>query len=153
MCRCINYKKAGKDRKGQQRFKCLECGRRWTEVRFYMNKLTDEVHLKIKRLLECGCTIREVARQTGVHKRTIEARAPFTRNIRKPFDNASASQCDMCGDALKVKKEFYRRTRRTNHKFCSGDCYQDWSWWKRYGDSAEVIGLVTQLRREIQYVS
>lgn len=67
-------KKFGKDRKGNQRFRCLSCGK--TAIQPY-DKPLDEMRLPIEkavmvlRLLVEGNSIRSTERITGVEKKTI----------------------------------------------------------------------------------
>jgi transposase-like protein len=75
---CHNCKieavKAGKDKKGNQRFKCQQCKRRFQEERERllgaMNLNEDKAVLCLTLLLE-GMSIRAIERTTGVGKKTI----------------------------------------------------------------------------------
>jgi transposase-like protein/IS1 family transposase len=72
---CDNLsKKDGKDRHGEQRFKCTECGKRFTLAK---DKLlgsmildTDKALLCLKLLVE-GNSVRSTERITGVHRDTV----------------------------------------------------------------------------------
>ena len=75
-CQSCNQptKKSGKDRKGQQRYKCLSCGRTFIEPRV---KMLDSMILAkgkalsvLSHLVE-GCSVRSTERLTGVHSDTI----------------------------------------------------------------------------------
>jgi transposase-like protein/IS1 family transposase len=75
---CHNCKieavKAGKDRKGIQRFKCQQCKRRFQEERDRLvgnMYLSEEKSLLVLRLLLEGNSIRSIERITGVEKKTI----------------------------------------------------------------------------------
>ena len=75
---CHNCKieavKAGKDRKGIQRFKCQQCKRRFQEERERLlgnMYLSEEKSLMVLRLLLEGNSIRSIERITGVEKKTI----------------------------------------------------------------------------------
>lgn len=73
-CTCSKFKKNGKDRKGQQRFKCLSCGRRWTQER---NKPIGDMRIDLDKaafvlnLLLEGTSIRACERLTGLTRNTI----------------------------------------------------------------------------------
>src|SRR5687768_12449988 len=70
----IEAKKAGKDRKGNQRFRCNQCKRRFQEEteRLLGNMyLSEEKSLMIIRLLLEGNSIRSIERITGCEKKTI----------------------------------------------------------------------------------
>jgi transposase-like protein/IS1 family transposase len=70
----IEAKKAGKDRKGNQRYRCNQCQRRFAEQRkrllgsMYLDE--DKALLCLSLLLE-GSSLRSVQRITGVHKNTL----------------------------------------------------------------------------------
>lgn len=70
----IEAKKAGKDRKGNQRFRCNQCKRRFQEERENLlgsMYLPEEKALLILRLLVEGNSVRSIERITGVEKKTI----------------------------------------------------------------------------------
>ena len=67
-------KKHGKDRKGQQRWKCKPCRKTWTEIGerlFGEMRISEEKALLALNLLCEGSSIRSVSRLTGLHKGTI----------------------------------------------------------------------------------
>ena len=67
-------KKFGKDRKGNQRFRCLSCGKTFQEPRVkILDKMTlaDDKALSVLSHLIEGCSIRTTERLTGVHRDTI----------------------------------------------------------------------------------
>src|SRR5450432_42687 len=75
---CHNCKieavKAGKDRKGNQRFRCNQCKRRFAEMqeRLLGNMyLTEDKAVLVLHLLLEGNSIRSIERITGVEKKTI----------------------------------------------------------------------------------
>lgn len=73
--KCDNLsKKDGKDRKGDQRFKCTECGKRFTlpkdKLLGSMILDTDKALLCLNLLVE-GNSVRSTERITGVHRDTI----------------------------------------------------------------------------------
>ena len=70
----IETKKDGKDRKGNQRFRCNQCKRRFQEEREKLlgnMYLSEEKSLLVLRLLLEGNSIRSIERITGVEKKTI----------------------------------------------------------------------------------
>lgn len=67
-------KKFGKDRKGQQRYRCLTCGKTFIEpkVRMLDNMILAEGKaLSVLKHLVEGCSIRSTERLTDVHRDTI----------------------------------------------------------------------------------
>ncbi|MGH9873921.1 MAG: IS1/IS1595 family N-terminal zinc-binding domain-containing protein [Pyrinomonadaceae bacterium] len=67
-------KRFGKDRKGQQRFRCLSCGTTFTEPKIKMLDnmiLAEGKALSVLSHLVEGCSIRSTERLTGVHRDTI----------------------------------------------------------------------------------
>jgi len=70
----IETKKDGKDRKGNQRYRCNQCKRRFQEEteRLLGNMyLSEEKSLMVLRLLLEGNSIRSIERITGIEKKTI----------------------------------------------------------------------------------
>jgi transposase-like protein/IS1 family transposase len=65
-------KKNGKDRKGNQKYKCLSCGSVFTTVEKLEGKKlsADKIELCIKLLVE-GNSVRSTERITGVHRDTV----------------------------------------------------------------------------------
>jgi transposase-like protein/IS1 family transposase len=67
-------KKHGTDRKGNQRFRCLACGKTFTEPKA---KLLGNMYLAEDKALMClnllveGCSVRSIERITGVHRDTV----------------------------------------------------------------------------------
>ncbi len=74
-CSHAHTKKHGTDRKGNQRFRCKECGQTFIEERVKpigdMRIDQDRAELAIKLLLE-GMSIRAAARITNLHRDTID---------------------------------------------------------------------------------
>jgi len=68
------YKKHGKDRNGNQRFRCLQCKRTLQEDR---DKPLDEMRIPMDKALMClhllveGMSVRSIQRITGIHRDTI----------------------------------------------------------------------------------
>ena len=75
-CDCKDFSKNGKSRKGEQRFRCKGCGRRWTEERVRpigdMRIDTDRAALAIQLLVE-GSSIRSTSRITKLSQDTISS--------------------------------------------------------------------------------
>src|SRR5438128_12564714 len=73
--KCDNLsKKDGKDRHGDQRFKCTECGKRFSipkEKLLGAMILSEEKALLCLNLLVEGNSVRSTERITGVHRTTI----------------------------------------------------------------------------------
>ena len=65
-------KKHGKDRHGNQRFRCLACGKTFTETERLENRNlpVEKILLVINMLVE-GSSIRSIERITGVHRDTV----------------------------------------------------------------------------------
>lgn len=73
-CQHESFKKFGRDRKGNQRFRCQLCGETWTEIppRLLGNMRIDVDTAKLAlRLLTEGMSIRATERTTGLHRDTI----------------------------------------------------------------------------------
>jgi transposase-like protein/IS1 family transposase len=71
-CKSNQTKKFGKDRKGNQRFRCLSCGKTFTATeRLEGHYLPMDKTLLVLRLLVEGNSIRSTERITGVHRDTI----------------------------------------------------------------------------------
>lgn len=73
-CTHESYKRHGRDRKGQQRYRCRNCGTTWTEERTRplgtMRISLDRAVMCLRLLLE-GNSIRSVERLTGTNRNTI----------------------------------------------------------------------------------
>ena len=67
-------KKFGKDRKGNQRYRCQLCGKTWTEAQpegIAHTRVPVETAKLVLRLLVEGNSIRSTERITGVHRDTV----------------------------------------------------------------------------------
>src|SRR5215213_537722 len=70
----VEAKKNGKDRKGNQRFRCDACSKTFTEAQ---DKPLDNMYLPVDKAEQClkllveGCSLRSVERITGVALRTL----------------------------------------------------------------------------------
>ena len=70
----IEAKKSGKDRKGQQRYRCHQCNRRFQQERERLlgnMYLPEDKSLLVLSLLLEGNSIRSIERITGIEKKTI----------------------------------------------------------------------------------
>src|SRR5688572_29194511 len=73
-CQHESFKKFGRDRKGNQRYRCRLCGETWTEIppKLLGNMRIDVDTAKLAlRLLTEGMSIRATERTTGLHRDTI----------------------------------------------------------------------------------
>ena len=74
VCAHAEKRKHGKDRQGNQRYKCGACGKRWTEERKKplgtMRVPLEKAKLALRLLVE-GMSIRATERTTGLHRDTI----------------------------------------------------------------------------------
>jgi transposase-like protein/IS1 family transposase len=75
-CAHASRKKDGKDRYGNQRYKCLMCGKRLSDPKpkplGAMTVSIDDAKLALRLLVE-GMSVRATSRTTGLHKRTVLA--------------------------------------------------------------------------------
>jgi transposase-like protein len=65
--------KFGKDRKGNQRFRCCQCYKTYSERPEKLdgtNKTDKEIEQVIRLLVE-GCSVRSIERITGIHRDTV----------------------------------------------------------------------------------
>lgn len=74
-CSHENYKKSGKNRNGSQRYKCKDCGKRWSDEAPEkplggMRIDLDKAIMALSLLLE-GVSIRACERLTGLHRDTL----------------------------------------------------------------------------------
>ena len=87
----IECRKFGKTRKGQQRYRCCQCYKTYSEPRNeYLGGMytpPEKVEAVIKLLVE-GCSIRSIERLTGVNQNTIMKILVFAgRPLRAPAWN------------------------------------------------------------------
>ena len=74
VCAHADAKRFGKDRKGNQRYRCLNCGKTWTErpaKQLGAMRVPVETAKLALRLLTEGMSIRATERATGLHRDTI----------------------------------------------------------------------------------
>jgi transposase-like protein len=146
-CLC-QMKKNGCDRKGNQRYKCNNCGHGRQE-RFYraMNLISSEKEAKIAELLNAGISIREIAKRVGVHKNTVLTRAASL--LPQPSKSSGKFQCDYCGGEITKPREAHRRNPRTTHKYCSFRCMNADRAAGRDEGLAQTINAIRILKKEI----
>ena len=104
-------KRFGKDRKGQQRYRCLTCGKTFGEpkVKILDNMILAEGKaLSVLQHLVEGCSVRSTERLTGVHRDTILA-----------LLNVAGRKCE----ALMVKMIH-------GLKVADVECDEQWQWIK-----------------------
>jgi transposase-like protein/IS1 family transposase len=73
-CNHENHKKHGKDRKSNQRYRCIDCGKCWSDAQpgLLGNMRIDEATAKLAlRMLAEGSSIRSTERITGIHRDTL----------------------------------------------------------------------------------
>lgn len=73
-CAHANQKRFGRDRKGNQRFRCLFCGKTWTERKprpIGDMRIDHADAVKVLEMLLEGVSIRSTVRITGIAKGTI----------------------------------------------------------------------------------
>lgn len=147
MCRHRNARKNGDDRHGKQRWLCRDCGHTFidTERVGRVYRLSTEQHEHICRLIAAGMSVREIVRMTGHGNVTVMRRIPKPTVAKPPRILAGEFKCDNCGGDISGKREFHRRKRRTKHKFCSHDCFNDFYRSLRANDQCKRCG---RTRRE-----
>ena len=72
-CQHGDYKKHGQHRNGDQRYKCLDCGKTFAFPEHLLGDMrlpTEKAVLCLKMLLE-GCSVRTIERLTGVARNTV----------------------------------------------------------------------------------
>ena len=100
-------KKHGKDRKGNQRWRCKPCGRTFSDVG---QKLLGEMRLPMEKALLClsllveGSSIRSIERVTGVHRDTVLRLLVY---VGKRCERFIAEKIK--GQFLKVTQEILKR--------------------------------------------
>lgn len=130
-CESTNFKRFGKDRKGNQRYRCLECGKTFAapqdkpldEMRLPMEKALLVLHLLVE-----GNSIRSTERITGVEKKTIislllKVGAKCERIAEKQIRNVKVSdvQADEIWGFVQMKDK--TRKRRGKDEEGLGDAY------------------------------
>lgn len=130
MCDCTDLRKHGKDRNGNQRFRCRACGKTTVEtvdrplgaMRIPMEKAS----FALRMLLE-GMSIRSTERLTGLHRDTLCALVETVGErcdafLRETMRNVPARdvQCDEIWGFVGAKE---KNARRLNHDESHGDAY------------------------------
>lgn len=122
MCQHVDSKKNGHDRHGNQRYRCVDCGKTWGLGNSETGRLPLEKETRIRQLLAEGCGVRETARRVGVNSQTVRARRPQPKYKQKS-PKSGPDLCDHCGEQITKQREFFRRTSRLVHKFCDHNCF------------------------------
>lgn len=132
ICQSEKTKKFGKDRNGNQRFRCLDCKKTFQqerekplgEMQLAMNKVIDV----LKHLVE-GCSIRTTERITGVHRDTIlsllEMIGPKCEQLMAEMITGirvSDVQCDEIWGFVEMKQKTANRKGKENDETV-GDAY------------------------------
>lgn len=104
-----------------------------------MNRIPHAKEVEIFALAAQGVGSREISRRVGVAHQTVVARTQ-RRTVDAPTKKAGYHQCDFCGKPVPETREFFRRTRRSKHKFCQWDCYTAFRRWLRRNDKCRFCG-------------
>lgn len=144
----------GRNRGGNQRYHCNICHRTMSEaVCNDMRRTRPELVEKIKAELINGKSLRQIYKETGVHKKTIATikSRMCPPPTKKTPQKIGPTDCDNCGETITTTREFFRRTRRTRHKFCSSDCYRDFYRKRKMKANPllEIAELTSKLRETI----
>jgi len=141
-CKSTNFKRFGKDRKGNQRYRCLSCGKTFTDTEHLEGKtLSMDKTLMVLNLLAEGCSIRSTERITGVHRDTVisllktvgeKCERLFETLIRKV--KVSHIQADEVWAFVGMKEK--TRKRRDKDEEGLGDAY---TWVSMESDSKLII--------------
>lgn len=129
-CQHHDTKKHGRDRHGVQRYKCLLCGKTFSEPK---TKLIGDSRLPVDRAVMClrmlleGVSIRAVSRLTGTDKNAIIALAVeigqrcdrFMKNTHRDLQ-VDDVQCDEMWGFVNCKERTRERLDRSPE---FGDCY------------------------------
>lgn len=123
-CPHESFRSNGRSKGGKQRYRCNLCNITWSVGDTDARHISTAKELKIQRLLLAGRSIREVAKEAGVCKKTVMRRAGTPAPPPQVKRGIGPRDCDWCGKRIETKREFGRRTRRVKHKFCNSICYQ-----------------------------
>ena len=150
-CQHENRKKHGKDRKGQQRWKCADCGATFISdeqrpLRDMRIDMADAVNV-LRMLLE-GMSIRACERITGMKRDTIcdlvllvgENCERFLRERVKGVE-AKAIELDEIWDFVRLKA-------KTKERLGRADCGDAWTWLAIDADSKMILSHSVGLRDE-----
>ena len=131
-CTHANSKKNGKDRKGNQRFKCCDCGKSFAESQ---PKPLDDMRIDLDKacmalgmLLE-GMSIRATARLTGIDKNTISSLILTAGEKCKRFTEAVVKDVeanDVQADEIWSFDGMKEKTRKRLDR--SEDFGDSWTW-------------------------
>lgn len=129
-CTCTRLRKHGKDKSGNQRFRCRDCGK--TKIETGVRPLgslrlpTEKAIPALRMLLE-GMSIRSTERITGIHRDTLCSLVATVGQHCDAFLRASIRgvpatdiQCDEVWGFVGAKE---KNARRLNHDDSHGDAY------------------------------
>jgi transposase-like protein/IS1 family transposase len=130
-CESTNFKRFGRDRKGNQRYRCLDCGVTFSEPKDKplgsMYLAEDKAEMCLKLLLE-GCSVRSIERITGVHRDTIldllvTVGAKCERLLEEKIQNVPVKdvQADEIWGFIQMKEKTKKRQDLNDETI--GDCY------------------------------
>lgn len=134
-CR-IEAKRFGKDRKGNQRFRCVQCKKTFQAPK--ENPLDGmytplEKAVEVLRLLIEGCSVSSVERITGIHHTTILSLLVLAgerceRLLEEKIQNVDVKdvECDEIWSFARKKKATNGRTKRMTIR--SGTRTVSWRW-------------------------
>lgn len=139
-CGHNNFRSHGRTRNGARRWRCRICEKTWSDNQEHrVNRIKPAKEKLILEMLADGKSVREIRAATKCSTQTICKYAPAPQDP-PPARRVGQFECDHCGKTID-KKEFHRRTRRTNHKFCSGLCYQAYYRLLRANESCNRCGV------------
>lgn len=136
--------KYGTDRNQKQRWRCTVCLKTQLEGvigAFGPRQLPERQRARIRRLRESGATFRQIRQLLGHDHHTI------TNAVGRRYDYVPVEPvnqpgiCDYCRKKIPKNKEADRRTRRTKHRFCSAECYQNFRCGQRSNDRCKRCGV------------
>ncbi len=132
-CESDQTKRFGKDRKGNQRFRCLACGKTFQPERDKplgeMTLALDKAEAVLRLLVE-GCSIRTTERITGVHKNTIFSLLETVGEkcailLAEKIQNVRVSQvqCDEIWGFVEMKEKTKKNKPNANDTAGDAWCY------------------------------
>ncbi len=116
----------GYTRKGDHRVLFKDCGRTWRQgKRDTVNRLSDEQESALAKLIAQQLSIRQIRDLTGHATGTIMLRQAKPWPAQK-LTHSGPGQCDHCGKKITKEREWDRPTKRTEHKFCTRECFNNY---------------------------
>ena len=138
----------GKDRKGQQRWRCQSC--KVTTIHVpkmkHRGRLSEHKELKIATMLDQEASVREIVQKVGVTRGTVcSRRAKLRMDIHEPTNAFSKNHCHYCGQRIIKERRYRRQTPTMKHQFCDSKCYQC------YLLATDASRLANHLERIVKY--